>query len=117
MTPSSVRQPGAAAVHSRAIIESPDPVEPTNDRKLTVAVVVRTTRHHLVNVLERRRSDVDDDFALARLRLGEVVKARRFAKRVQDGSFHGHPIFFFLRRGIKTRAARWRPNEKEISHD
>src|SRR6266446_2787003 len=81
-----------------------------------MAVVVRTTRPHLVDVFQRRGLDVNDHFALARFWIREFLEVRWFSKRTQYGSFHGHLIFFFTLIAIKTRTARWqRPNEKEIS--
>jgi hypothetical protein len=77
-----------------------------------MAIVVRTAGHHLVDVFQRGGFDVDDYFALTRFWIREFLEARRFSKRTQYGSFHGHLIFFFALIAIKTRAARWqRPNE------
>src|SRR5216683_5392640 len=81
-----------------------------------MAVVVRTTRHHLVDVCQRRGLDADDHFALARFWIREFLEVRWFSKRTQYSSFHGHLIFFFTLIAIKTRTARWqRPNEKKPS--
>src|SRR6266446_6015552 len=60
-----------------------------------MAVVVRTIRHHPIDVFQRRGFDVDDHFALARFWIREFLEARWFSKRTQYGSFHGHLIFFF----------------------
>src|SRR6476660_4143134 len=81
-----------------------------------MAVVVRTTRHHLVDVFQRRCLDADDHVALARFWIREFLEVRWFSKRPQYGSFHRNLIFFFTVIAIKTRTARWqRPNGWRVS--
>ena len=75
-----VRRSGSAAIHPSPVIKEADPVNAAHAREVREAVVMRTTRHHPLDVLQRRGFDSHHHFALGRLGIGEVLIARGLSK-------------------------------------
>src|SRR5262249_5281422 len=89
-----VRRSGSAAIHPSPVIKQADAVNAADAWEVRETVVMRTTRHHLVDVLQRGRFNLHQHFAFNRLRIGEVFTARGLSRGMQNGSFHVDHISF-----------------------
>src|SRR5437899_11687486 len=83
-----------------------------------MAVIVRPTRHHSVDVFQRRGLNVNEHFPLTRFWIRKILKSGRFAKRMQDGGFHNVITYSGLARRrqlVKFAAPADRPDREPIN--
>jgi hypothetical protein len=67
----------------------PNSVDTTDERGFAWAGIVGAASHLLVHRLKRRGVNLHDNFVGASDRLRELLTARWFPVRVQNGSVHG----------------------------